>query len=234
MRSTNTTPIHIAIIPDGNRRWAKQKNLMPWQGHDQGIIRFREISETIHKLKIPYFTFWGASIGNLTNRSKFEVAHLVTLLKKELLRELHSEELEQKQVQIRVTGFWKDYIDDHELNEIVIALENKTKNYTTGTKTLLFGYDGTRDMLEAIKKIKTNDNEITTEAVHQNLCTHYMPPVDFIIRTGGEPHWSAGFLMWHATDSQLYFTEKFWPEFDDQEFELALSEYAQRERRFGK
>ena len=228
-------PQHIAIIPDGNRRWAKQKGLLAWKGHGEGVKRFREIYKQAFELQVPFVTFWAASEDNLTKRDLIEVKFLLTLLKSELEDKDAIEKLSKNEARVRVIGNWRGIIENKELTKSIDLLQKETENYSKFNLTILFGYDGRREMLEAIKKIAADKPAGTDyDLIKQNLWTHDLPQVDLVIRTGGEPHWSAGFMMWHTTDSQFYFTETLWPDFGKEEFQNALDDYARRERRFGK
>ena len=121
------------------------------------------------------------------------------------------------------------------LKETIKQLEEETKGFSKKNLTILFGYDGRREMTEGIEDIKKRPSEkITYEMVHKTLWTGDLPLVDFVIRTGGEPHWSAGFMMWHTANAQFYFTKTLWPNFKKIELEKALKDFSERERRFGK
>ncbi len=227
-------PRHIAIIPDGNRRWAREKGFLPWDGHREGMKRYREIADAIFQREIPYFTFWAASEDNLTKRTPAEVQVLASLFKEEAAYALNSERYEKQQIRFRIFGKGREILGDTEIGERIDALEEKTRGYTARHQTILFGYDGRREMLEAVGRLALAlPEEVDSDTLHSCLWTRDLPPVDFVIRTGGEPHWSSGFMMWHTANSQLYFTETFWPAFDEVALEKALAEYAQRERRFG-
>lgn len=225
-------PSHLVIIPDGNRRWARKRGKAPWEGHREGAKRFWEVCEEVFEVGIPYFTFWGASEDNLIKRSRIEVKFLVTLLKNELSKKGLAERLEKNEVKVRVLGRWNEILKDKAFERVIQDLEGKTKKFTKHNLTILFGYDGKREMMEAIQSLK-KEKEINYEKVKERLWTGDLPEVDFVIRTGGEPHWSAGFMMWLTADSQFYFTEKLWPDFGARELREALEEYSRRERRMG-
>ena len=206
---------HIALIPDGNRRWARAKGLLPWQGHLEGAERFKEVVTAVFESGIPYCTFWAASADNIRKRSKVEVAILLRLFKKTISEGLKSDRLIKNRVQVRVVGEWQNILKDKTLQSAVRTLEEKTALFAERHLTILFGYDGKSEMLEAMRKInKEQPKTLTEETVKSALWTAELPSVDFVIRTGGEPHWSAGFMMWLTADSQFYFTEKFWPDFN--------------------
>lgn len=235
-------PQHVAAIPDGNRRWAKKRGLPGTAGHAEGLKRFYDVMDEAFRLGIRYFTLWAASESNLTKRTKLEVDFLMTLFRGEILRHLDSKKFVEKEIRVRVRGKGVEMIGDPKLTEAVRKLEEESSRFTERNLTILFGYNGTTEMLAAIRGItedigqRTKDVGEIEDALRKHLWTGELPPVDFVIRTGmeGDPHNSAGFMMWQTAESQLYFTETFWPDFGKEEFAKALEEYRERERRLGK
>ena len=227
-------PNHVAIIPDGNRRWAKKHGKVSWQGHLEGAKRVEEVASTALAGGVKYFTIWAGSEANLTKRSKVEVAVLVRLVVATLKRLEKSKDIVRNQVRVRVIGRSVQLLKSDKLAQAITSVEKKTGGYDKHHFTILFGYDGQSDMERAVNKLIKNGGSVSREDISSALSTGELPPVDLVIRTGGEPHNSAGFMMWQAAESQLYFTEKYWPEFTSAEFSKALSEYARRERRLGK
>ncbi|PIS35873.1 MAG: di-trans,poly-cis-decaprenylcistransferase [Parcubacteria group bacterium CG08_land_8_20_14_0_20_38_56] len=229
-------PKHIAIIPDGNRRWAKKRWLLPWQGHLAGIKSLKKILKTALELKIPYFTFWAGSCENLTRRSKIEINFLFKLYEKYFLKIAKDRTIHENQIKLNIFGRWKELVPPKTKETIEKAI-NLTKNYNKYYLTILVAYNGTDEMLGAVKNIvelsKTKAPDITPDLIKENLWTGDLPPVDLLIRTGGEPHNSTGFMMWLTCDSQFYFTETLWPDFSEKEFKEAIEEYQKKERRFG-
>lgn len=226
-------PQHIAIIPDGNRRWAKARSLNPWDGHTEGVKRFWDLAEHIVQLGVPHLTFWGSSYGNLTKRSALEVAFLVRLLEHELSRPEVANKLHDNQVRLRVAGEWRELLKNDKLSAVIDDIEQQTSDYENKELTILFGYDGQREMLNAINNLN-GVHPVSEADLRGALWTNFLPDVDLVIRTGGEPHWSAGFLMWQTANSQFYFTEELWPDFKVPSLQNALDDYALRERRHGK
>jgi undecaprenyl diphosphate synthase len=230
----STVPKHIAIIPDGNRRWAKAHGLDPWKGHDEGVKRFEEISEAALLHGIDYLTFWAASEDNLKGRSKVEVSALVWLLERGLADEKALARFKKDGVRVRVLGRWREIIDKPSLNQAIEHVQSITSENTKANVTILLGYDGQSEMVAALNHLALTKQAVDAATLRAALWTADLPAVDLVIRTGGEPHWSAGFMMWHVANSQLYFTDKLWPEFTTKEFDLALEDYKGRQRRFGK
>ena len=231
-------PTHIAIIPDGNRRWARKRGLLPWLGHQAGTKALEKILDKALQLKIPYFTFWGGSYDNLTKRSKTEVNFLFKVYTDRFRKVLKDERIHQNKVKINVLGRWREILPKATKEIIEKAIE-ATKNYKNFVLTFLIAYDGTDEMLDCIQQIakKTAGNpiKITKDLIKENLWTKDLPPVDLAIRTGcqGDPHLSAGFMMWDTTYSQLHFTQTFFPDFGPKEFEKIIEDYSKRERRLG-
>jgi len=231
--------MHVVVIPDGNRRWARNRGLLPWQGHIEGAKTLEKILKKAWELKIPYFTFWGMSADNVLKRPKKEVEVLFSIFKKQFKKLAKSKEIQKEGVKINVFGLWKKIFPENVKEAIKAAIE-KTKKNQKFVLTFLLAYNGTDEMLEAIKKIvkkaKEKEIEVTEKLLLENLWTGSLPPVDLVIRTGCEndPHNSAGFMMWHTAYSQFYFTKTFFPDFSPEEFERAIKNLQKRERRFGK
>jgi len=230
---------HIAIIPDGNRRWAKRKGIAGQDGHNIGVETTRKIFEKAMELKIPYVTFWAASYDNLIRRSREEVNFLIELINEEFKGLLENAKIRENKVRIRILGRFREIMPKKTV-DLIEKLMAKTEKHRLLSLTFLLAYNGTDEMLEAIKRItkaaKESALKITSEAIKSFLWTGELPPVDLVIRTGceGDPHNSAGFMMWHTAHSQYYFTKTLYPDFTPEEFEIAVSDFLKRERRFGK
>jgi undecaprenyl diphosphate synthase len=231
--------MHVALIPDGNRRWARKRGLLPWQGHVEGAKTLEKILKKAWEMKIPYFTFWGMSADNVLKRPRKEVEVLFSIFRRQFKKLARSKEIQKEGVKVNVFGLWRKLFPESVKRTIEEAIE-KTKNNKNFNLTFLLAYNGTDEMLEAIKKIvkkaKREKIEISEKTLLDNLWTGSLPPVDLVIRTGceGDPHNSAGFMMWHTAYSQFYFTKTLFPDFSPEEFEKAINDYLKRERRFGK
>jgi len=238
LSTISTLPNHIAIIPDGNRRWAREKGLRAWEGHRQGIENLEEILNVVLEYRVQVFSFWGASLDNIEKRPRIEVLFLLNQFREKFLKIASDAIIHEHQVRINVFGKWKEKFPSLVCDAIQHAIES-TKQYKKFFLNFLLAYNGTDEMMDAFKKIaalaRSNGTiEITPELIKQNLFTANLPPVDYIIRTGGEPHNSAGFMMWDSADAQYYFTNTLFPDFHREDFIEALKEYERRERRFGK
>jgi undecaprenyl diphosphate synthase len=229
---------HVAIIPDGNRRWAKAKGLPSFMGHQEGAKTAEKILNHALSLKIPYLTFWGASIDNVTKRDKVETEFLFKLFEDYFKKLLKNKEIQENEVRIHAFGEWRTYFSPSCRAAIEEAVE-KTKHYNKFHLNFLLAYSGIGEMTAAVSQIAQLAKEqselvVTPELIKQNLFTVGMPPVDLVVRTGGEPHFSSGFMMWDVADAHLYFTETFYPDFSVEEFGKAIEEFESRERRLGK
>ncbi|MFA6160233.1 MAG: polyprenyl diphosphate synthase [Parcubacteria group bacterium] len=228
-------PHHIAIIPDGNRRWAKAKGLDPWEGHDAGATNLEKLIQFALKKEINCLSLWGSSMDNLLKRPISEKKALLDIYKRYFKRLLEGKEIHENEVKVNVIGHWEEQFPES-LKIIIKEAIEKTKHYKKRILNFMLAYSGTDDMLQAVEKIIAKSEKgakITPEILKANLMTSELPPVDFMIRTGGEPHNSNGFLMWDSSDAQLYFSSENFPDFNEEKFEEALEEYARRERRFG-
>ncbi len=232
---SNKLPIHVAIIPDGNRRWAREKGLAPWEGHEAGAKIFEQLIETALKKGIKCFSLWGSSMDNLVKRPLSEKRALLDIYNRYFERLLEGKEIYENEVKVNVIGRWEEQFPES-LKKTIYEVIDRTKDYKKKVLNFMLAYSGTDDMLRAIQKISETHpahSKITEEDLKQNLMTAKLPAVDFMIRTGGEPHNSNGFMMWDTADAQLYFFEGNFPDFGIPEFDEALAEYARRGRRFG-
>lgn len=230
-------PNHVAIIPDGNRRWAKERELAPWEGHTAGAERIEELVRKALAMKIKNISFWGSSMDNLKKRPLLEKRALLGIYEKYFKKLMDSDEIHQNEARINIIGRWREQFPES-LKKILEEGMEKTKNYSKYNLNFFLAYSGDDEMVEAIKKISLkigkNIQDVTGELIKENLMTKNLPEVDFLIRTGGEPHLSAGFLMWDIANAQFYFSEKLFPNFTAKDFEKAIFDFSQRGRRLGK
>lgn len=224
---------HLAIIPDGNRRWAREKGLSSSEGH-----RFAA-EKTLPKLidfclekKIPYFTFWALSTENLKNRSQKEIDHLFSLFR--FFLDKKKDELNKKNIKVKVIGNIADLPRD--LQEKINHIQKMTENNKAMTIVFAINYGGRDEIIRAIKKIKNKKlkmENLDKDSFSLLLDTAGIPDPDLIIRTGGEKRLS-GFMLWQSEYSELYFSKVFFPDFSPEEIQKAIDDYYQRQRRFGK
>ncbi len=233
---TTLLPYHVALIPDGNRRWATARGLHPWDGHEAGAKNTENIIEKARELGIRVFSFWGSSIENLTKRPFEEKRALLRLYEEYFTRMIENESVHRDRARIRMIGHWREQFPET-LKKVLIRCEEETKNYDAYALNFFLAYSGNDDMLEAVRTLLVSGvspDDISPETLKRALMTRDIPPVDYLIRTGGEPHLSAGFMMWDVADAQLYFSDTLYPDFDANAFAESIEEYTRRARRFGK
>ena len=228
-------PQHLAIIMDGNGRWAKQKGFLRTIGHENGATAVKRTVEQCARLGIPYLTLYAFSTENW-NRPKFEVDMLMKLLVKALRKEIKS--LQENNIKLNAIGNL-DLLPSSVRKELTEVLE-KTKNNTRLTLSLALSYGSRNELLEATKELcnKVKNNIISIDAIdesviNKHLYTHNLPDVDLLIRTSGEQRIS-NFMLWQIAYAELYFTEVLWPDFSNEHLKKALETYQNRERRYGK
>jgi len=236
----NILPKYVVIVPDGNRRWAREKGLADWQGHWHGAEKTREQVQAAFDLGIYCLSWWGGSWGNLTERSKIEINNLFRIYDKYFRELIKKKEIYQHQVKVNVIGRWNEILPP-KAKEAIDQLTEATKKHSQRILNFFIAYDGRDEMLTAIRSIvreaRRNKNlKITKGVLKAHLWTAELPPVDLLIRTGSssDPHNSAGFMMWLTANSQLYFPKGYYPDFGREEFIAAIKEYQKRERRLGK
>jgi undecaprenyl diphosphate synthase len=225
-------PSHIAIIMDGNRRWAKIKKLSVFEGHRKGIKIFEEIAKHCQKRGVKILTVFAFSTENW-NRSKKEIDFLLKLFLK-IFYEKNIKELQNRKVKLNVIGQTERF--PKRLQRKIKEVEEITKNNKKFILNIALSYGGRADITESIKKILKkgiSSEKITEDLISKNLWTQGLPDPDLIIRTGGENRIS-NFLIWQSAYSELYFTNKYWPEFTEKDLDEALIDYSSRQRRFGK
>lgn len=226
--TTDKLPQHIAIIMDGNGRWAQARGKKRVFGHKAGMERAREMAETCGELGVKYLTLFAFSSENW-NRPPEEVSFLMDLFATSLKNE--SKKLNKNNVQLKVIGD-KDGFDKG-LQKAIDKAEALTAENDGLILNIAANYGGRWDILRAGQKLLNSDEEVTEDNLSKFLATGDAPEPDLLIRTGGEKRIS-NFLLWQAAYSELYFSDALWPDFDSEHLKLALADYAQRQRRFGK
>ncbi len=228
-------PRHIAIIMDGNGRWAKQKGKMRVFGHENGVGTVRRTVESCVKLNIEYLTLYTFSTENW-KRPKLEVDTLMNILVSSLRKELKT--LVDNNVRLNTIGDIT-LLPKKALRELE-EVKEKTKHNTGLTLTLALNYGSREELKTAIRLIssKVKNNIISPESIDEtiinnHLYTRNLPDVDLLIRTSGE-HRISNFLLWQIAYAELYFIEVFWPDFTEHHLVEAIKNYQNRERRFGK
>ena len=224
-------PRHIAIIMDGNGRWAKKRLLPRFAGHAQGVERVRDMVKSCIERGVEYLTIFAFSSENW-RRPEEEVTRLMELFVMALEREVVR--LDRNGVRLRVVGDLSRF--DVRLRELITQGEQQTAANTRLTLTVCANYGGRWDILNAANawlRDHPEGGEMSEEALAEYLSLSYAPEPDLFIRTGGEQRIS-NFLLWQLAYSELYFTETLWPDFDAKALDLAIDSYQNRERRFGR
>ena len=231
----NNLPKHLAIIMDGNGRWAKQKGFIRAIGHENGTKSVRITVEACAKLGIENLTLYAFSTENW-KRPKIEVDTLMRLLVNSLKSELKT--LQENDIKLNSIGALEKLPKSiyKELNEVI----ELTKNNTRMTLTLALSYGSREELLNVVKNIsdKVKNNIISIDSIdesiiNQHLYTHNLPDVDLLIRTSGE-HRISNFLLWQIAYAEFYFIDILWPDFKENDLYEAIISYQKRERRFGK
>lgn len=232
---TGSLPRHVAIIMDGNGRWAKKRKLPRIAGHRSGVDSVRKVVRACGKKGIEVLTLFAFSSENW-RRPKREVTLLMELFMRALQQEVDS--LNRNNVRLRVIGKLKDL--PPRLQALIENAEKVTSNNTGLTLVIASNYGGHWDIANAaqqvaqrVKQGEISVEEVTPELLQQHICLSDLPEPDLFIRTGGERRIS-NYLLWQLAYTELYFTDSLWPDFDEDEFDIALTSFANRQRRFGR
>ncbi len=220
-------PNHIAIIMDGNGRWAKERGLNRTAGHEEGAKTVRKITQYCSDIKVKYLTLYAFSTENW-ERPKLEVEFLMKLLERYLRKEL-SVYLENN-IRFKAIGDLNRF--SKSLQNTIFETQNKTANCSGLTQVLALNYGSKNEIIRAIKKLNDLDLEVTEQNLESCLDTAGMGDVDVLIRTSGEVRLS-NYLLWQNAYSEMFFTQTYWPDFNVSELDDILSDFSKRERRFG-
>ena len=226
----NRIPEHVAIIMDGNGRWATERGKDRSYGHQAGVETVRRITSECTRLGVKFLTLYTFSTENW-NRPAPEVAALMSLILTSLVDELFM----KNNVRFRAIGDLKRLPDD--VQEKVRQMEERTAKNDAMTMVVALSYSSRWEITEAVRQIVSNGGQqaedITEDFISQHLCTSFMPDPDLLIRTGGELRIS-NYLLWQIAYSELYFCDTYWPDFDEHELHKAIASFQKRQRRFGK
>ncbi len=223
-------PEHIGIIMDGNRRWARERNLPTIEGHRRGYGILKKLPEWFFPHGVKIISVFAFSTENW-NRARDEVNYLMKLIKKAFEEDI--DEFDSKGYRVVISGRISELPGD--LPEICLSAMNRTKMNGAGTLHLCLNYGGRAELIDAVRKMIKNN--LSPEQVHEGIIRKYLyngglGDPDMIVRTSGERRLS-GFLLWQSVYSELMFMQKYWPDFEESDAEKILEEYAGRKRRFG-
>lgn len=232
-------PEHIAVILDGNRRWARMRSLNPWIGHEYGAKKVKEFLRWCLELGVKSITLYALSTENF-RRPKHELRALMNILKQKLREAAENEDIHRYQVKVKAIGRVGSLPED--VQEAVRYLEKRTKHYNKRFLNIAIAYGGRAEIVDAARKIaeavkcgKLEPEDIDEHVFESFLYTAHLPKQDpdLIIRTSGEERLS-GFLLWQCAYSELYFLDVYWPDFRKIDLLRAIRTYQQRHRRFGR
>ena len=226
---------HLAIILDGNRRWARKNKLQTFSGHHKGGEVLDNIINFCINNKIKILTIYALSSRNLSNRSKEELAVHFSLHKKYIKRDLKSKRYKKDGIRFNVLGRIHNLPEDEQ--KLLKEAMGKSRNYKKFVLNTCLAYDGQEEIVDAVKSIVNQgikQEEINEELIKKNLYTAEFPPPDLIIRTGMNPEQRlSGFLLWDSSYAELHFTKTLWPDFTIEELKEILKNYQQRGKRNG-
>ncbi|RJQ16974.1 di-trans,poly-cis-decaprenylcistransferase [Candidatus Woesearchaeota archaeon] len=228
-------PKHIAIILDGNRRFAKRLMMKPWQGHEFGAKKLQKLLEWCVEYDIKELTLYAFSIQNF-NRPKDEFAYLMNLLKEEANRLLNDDQIMKNGIKIRFIGRLMLFPND--IQEAMQKLMEKTRDNENFSVNIAFGYGGREEILDAVHQLSLDvkDGKLNPKDIDETKFAGYLymqGEPDLVIRTGGEQRIS-NFLLWQSSYSEyIFYVEKLWPEFEKEDFLKCINDYKARVRRFG-
>jgi len=224
-------PTHIAIIPDGNRRWSENKGISKKEGYATGIQKIGDVLKWCKEHDVHMLTMWGFSTDNFKRDSE-EVGQLFGLFKENLKKAFDSDEKNKHDLKVRFLG--RIQLFPKEIQEMIKKAEEISSKNSKYQLNLLLSYGGKEEIVDAVNKIiEEGVAQVDEEIISNHLYTAGLPDPDLVIRTSGEKRLS-GLMPWQSCYSELYFCKKLWPDFSKEDFEDALNEYANRRRRFGK
>ncbi len=227
--SEHNIPRHIAIIMDGNGRWAKQRLLPRTAGHKVGLDTFVDTVDSCSDLGIEYLTVYAFSSENW-NREASEVLALMELMSKGIVK--YEPEMVRKNIKLKLMGDIDRF--EEKYRNALRGVEERLKNNTGMTLCICLSYGGRQEIVHAVNQLlKEGKTEITAEDISNNLYSAGVPDPDLIVRTSGEYRVS-NFLLWQSAYAEYYFTDVFWPDFNKKELMKALESYSKRQRRFGR
>lgn len=230
MSEKTVIPEHVGLIMDGNRRWARAHNVPTLQGHARGQEVLRDIVGHSFEQGVKFVSAYAFSTENW-RRTEDEVGYLMSLVRRGL--DKYIGELDKQGIKIIFLGERAQV--DKKVVQAIEQAEAKTAHNTKGTLAICFNYGGQQEIVNAVRHLVANGyggEAITADLISRYLYYPELPPIDMIIRTSGEQRIS-NFMLWRAAYSELYFTEKYWPDFTAEDFDEALKEYEARGRRFG-
>ncbi|MBU0532331.1 di-trans,poly-cis-decaprenylcistransferase [Candidatus Micrarchaeota archaeon] len=226
----DSVPKHIAIIPDGNRRWSEQKGISRQEGYATGIRKIGDVLKWCKEHNVQMLTMWGFSTDNF-KRDKEEIGGLFELFKENLKKAIESDDKNKDELKVRFFG--RLHLFPREIQMMIKKAEEVSAKNGKYQLNLLLSYGGREEIVDAVNKIISEKLEkVDEEIISEHMYTRELPDPDLIIRTSGEQRLS-GLMPWQCCYSEFYFCKNLWPNFSKEDFEAALAEYSRRKRRFG-
>lgn len=222
-------PRHVAIIMDGNRRWAEAKKVSAYKGHEAGLEALESAVKGAKKLGVKYLTVYALSTENIRERSKLEISFLFSLIKKGLAEKLPM--LKENGVQVRFIGDLGGLPVD--IQKTAKDVEKRLSKNNDLFLSIALNYGSRDEIVQAVRKINKPSRTVTSESIEKYLYTTGVPDPDLIIRTGGQRRLS-NFLLWQSVYSELYFTDTLWPDFSEKELKKIAADFSNRVRNFGR
>lgn len=230
----NKIPQHIAVIPDGNRRYARKYGLTIIEAYRRGVEKAKEFAEWCQDIGVKYLTFYSLSLENLQRRPREELNILFNLMRVYFRELIEDKRIHENEVRIRIVG--RINLLPRDLIDLISKVERTTEEYERYHITFLIAYSGRAEIVDAVKKILAEtpyNHEITEDFFRKFLYLPDVPDPDLVIRTSGEQRIS-NFLLWYLAYSEFFFIKKYWPEITLEDLLLVLREFQLRERRFGR
>ncbi len=222
--------MHIAIIPDGNRRWSKEKGISKREGYAIGIRKIGDVLKWCKEHDVKMLTMWGFSTDNF-KRDQDEVGGLFELFKENLKKAIESDDENKKKLKVRFFG--RIHLFPKDIQNMIKKAEEISARNSEYQLNLLLSYGGREEIVDAVNDIiREKIEHVSEQDISDHLYTKGLPDPDLVIRTSGEQRLS-GLMPWQTSYSEFYFSKKLWPDFSKEDFEEALNEYARRKRRFG-
>lgn len=227
MINGNSLPQHIAVIMDGNGRWAERRGLPRLSGHKKGFEAFLDLVDNCNKIGIHYLTVYAFSTENW-KRSSDEVSGLMSIMTMAMKK--YISDLNERNIRCRVIGDMSFFSDS--MRKAIAESTAKTAENTGMELAVAVSYGGRNELMRAVRKLCENGLDITEDNISANLDTEGMPDPDLVIRTSGE-YRTSNFLVWQSAYSEYWFTDVLWPDFGKKELDEAIASYSVRKRRFG-
>lgn len=221
-------PRHIALIPDGNRRWAEERGKKPWEGHAKGIDVFKKFLDWCYDLGVEEITAYSLSTENLQKRNQTEMSFLFEIYQRNLLDMLNSKEVIDRETQVRFVGDLSGF--PPKMKGLIEQIERRTAKFEKKKLNLCVNYSGRSEIVNAMRKLAESEKDINEKNLEEFLLVNTSP--DLLIRTAERR--ISNFLLWQCAYSEIYFSPKFFPDFTREDFLDAIEQFNSTERRYGK